>query len=68
MNNPNDFSGKPTLWQVVSSVLAAGFGVQNQNNRERDFASGSATQYIIIGIAATILFILTLLGIINLIL
>lgn len=68
MNNMKDAPAKPTLWQIISSVLAAGFGVQSQNNRERDFASGTASQYIIIGIVATILFILTLLGIINLIL
>lgn len=59
---------KPTLWQIVSSVMAAGFGVQSQVNRERDFTSGSASHYIIVGIVATILFIVTLIGIVNLVL
>lgn len=68
MQYPGEPSGKPTLWQIIASVLAAGFGVQSQANRERDFTSGNASHYVIVGIVATILFILTLLGIVNLVL
>jgi hypothetical protein len=68
MQGPHESPGKPSLWQVIGSVLAAGFGVQSQHNRERDFTGGSASQYIIVGIIATVLFVATLLGIISLIL
>ncbi|QSA97950.1 DUF2970 domain-containing protein [Methylococcus sp. EFPC2] len=59
---------KPNLFQVVASVLAAGFGVQSQKNRERDFVAGSAKSYVIVGVIATVLFVLTLYGIVKLIL
>ncbi len=68
MQGQHESPDKPSLWQVIASVLAAGFGVQSQSNRERDFSGGSASQYIIVGIIATLLFIATLLGIISLIL
>jgi hypothetical protein len=59
---------KPSLLQVVGSVLAAAFGVQSSTNRERDFASGSATAYIIAGVVFTAVFIFVLLAVIKLIL
>jgi len=68
MQYPGEQPDKPTLWQIISSVLAAGFGVQSQANRERDFTGGNASHYVIVGIIATVLFILTLLGIVNLVL
>jgi len=67
MSHTGTPQNKPGLWQIISSVLAAGFGVQSQANRERDFTSGSASHYVIVGILATILFIATLLFIVNLI-
>ena len=45
-----------TLREVFGSVLAAGFGVQSQRNREGDFARGSAKQLVIVGLIATVLF------------
>ena len=54
-NNPNP----PNLWDVIKSVLAAGFGVQSNENRERDFSSGSPMPYIVVGLAATVVFVLT---------
>jgi len=58
----------PTLGQVIASVLAAGFGVQSEKNRQRDFETGSGTQYVIVGIIATILFVLTIYGVVRLVL
>lgn len=53
-----DDSEKPHgLRDVISSVLAAGLGVQSNKNRERDFAQGSAKQFIIVGLLATLAFI-----------
>lgn len=58
-------SGKPTLLQVVASVLAAAFGVQSTANRERDFTQGSATTFIIAGLVFTVLFIMTIIGVVK---
>jgi len=59
---------KPTIKQVIQSVLAAAIGVQTKENRERDFTEGSLASYIIVGAIAVVLFILTLLTIISFIL
>lgn len=67
MDERQTSSGRPSLMQVVGSVLAAAFGVQSEKNRQRDFAGGSAASYIIVGVIATILFVLTLYGLVKLI-
>lgn len=43
--------------QVVSSVLAAGLGIQSSKNRERDFKQGRIGVFIAAGIVFTLLFI-----------
>lgn len=48
---------KPSPLQVIASVAAAAFGVQNSKNRKRDFAQNSMLPYIIGGIIFTILFV-----------
>jgi hypothetical protein len=58
----------PTLWQVIHSVLAAFFGVQSEANRRRDFTRGKPSQYIIVGLIATALFVLVMIGIVKLVL
>lgn len=59
---------KPTLKQVIYSVLAAFIGVQSEANRRRDFEHGSLSSYLIVGAIATVLFILTLAAIVSFIL
>jgi len=59
---------KPSLKQVIQSVLAAAIGVQSKANRERDFENGSLSSYLIVGAIAVLLFILTLLTLISFIL
>lgn len=59
---------KPTLKQVIQSVLAAAIGVQSKANRERDFEQGSLSSYLVVGAIATILFILSLVAIVSFIL
>ncbi|HXG29648.1 MAG TPA: DUF2970 domain-containing protein [Nevskiales bacterium] len=66
MENPNE--RPPTLWQVIHSVLAAFFGVQSEANRRRDFTRGKPSQYIIVGLIATALFVLIMIGIVKLVL
>ncbi len=43
--------------QVISSVFAAGLGVQSSRNRERDFKQGRVGVFIAAGIVFTLLFI-----------
>lgn len=59
---------KPTLKQVIHSVLAAFIGVQSEANRRRDFDHGSLSSYLIVGAITTVLFILTLATIVSFIL
>ena len=58
----------PGLWQVAKSVLAAMLGVQKSENYQRDFQYGKPRQYIILGLIFVTLFILILVGIVNLVL
>lgn len=50
----------PTTWQVLSSILMSFFGVQNEKTRQRDFTHGKPSQFIIIGIVITVVFIVVL--------
>ena len=56
---------KPSLKQVIQSVLAAAIGVQSKANRRRDFENGSLSSYLIVGAIATVLFIVILVTIIS---
>ena len=57
-----------SLWQVAKSVLAAMLGVQKSENYQRDFQYGKPSQYIFLGLIFVTLFILILVGIVNLVL
>lgn len=59
---------KPTLVDVLKSVLASFFGVQSDENRRRDFQHGNPAQFIIVGLVLTVLFILGMILIVKLIL
>ena len=54
--------------QVVGSVFAAGLGVQSSKNRERDFKQGRAGVFIAAGIVFTLLFIATVVTVVQLVL
>jgi Protein of unknown function (DUF2970) len=54
--------------QVVRSVLAASLGVQSSKNRERDFKQGQAGVFIAAGIIFTLLFIGTVITVVQLVL
>ena len=58
----DDGQRPPTLWQSWMSVLAAFFGVQSSANRERDFTRGRASHFIVLGLLATALLVLVLVG------
>ena len=53
---------------VISSVFAAGLGVQSSKNRERDFKQGNFKVFVITGIVFTLLFIGTVFAIVQMVL
>jgi len=57
----------PSLHEVLGSVLASMFGVQSNRRREQDFVHGKPSQYIVIGLLVTLLFILLVWGVVNLV-
>lgn len=66
MSEPAHDEPPPTFWQTAGSVLAAFFGVQSSANRKRDFNRGKPVHYIVLGLMATVLFVVLLLGVVNL--
>jgi hypothetical protein len=56
-SNEQEESRKLSPLQVVSSVFAAGLGVQSSRNRERDFKQGRVGVFIAAGIIFTLMFI-----------
>ncbi|MDG2018927.1 MAG: DUF2970 domain-containing protein [Porticoccaceae bacterium] len=56
----SDKKQKTNLLSVVKSILAAGIGVQSDNNRTRDFEQGNPLTFIIGGVVFTLLFIATI--------
>ncbi|WLH87194.1 DUF2970 domain-containing protein [Pseudomonas sp. FP2338] len=57
----------PTFWQMLHSVMAAAFGVQSGKNRTRDFTHGKPSHFVALGILFTLVFALTLYGIVTLV-
>ncbi|ANY86761.1 MULTISPECIES: DUF2970 domain-containing protein [Pseudomonas] len=62
----NDPGKPPTFWQMLQSILAAAFGVQSGKNRARDFTHGKASHFIALGTLFTLVFILALVGLVQL--
>jgi len=56
---------RPSLWQVILSVLAAMFGVQSGKARERDFTHGNPWVFIVVGIIAVMVFVAVLYGVVH---
>lgn len=59
---------KIPFWRMLLSVMQASFGVQNKANKERDFASGSITGFIVAALIFTAIFIAVLVAIVRLVL
>ncbi len=56
---PDPEHTKPlSLREVVGSIMAGLLGVQSSRNHARDFARGTAGQYIVVGLIATIVLVL----------
>lgn len=68
-NSEEGESRKPLQpWHVISSVFAAGLGVQSSKNRERDFKQGRLGVFIVAGIVFTLLFMGTVFTVVQLVL
>lgn len=67
MNNEEQQTQAPSLLQQLASVAGAAFGVRGSAARERDFAHGKASNFIILGLVFTLIFILAVWGIVKLV-
>ena len=54
--------------RVLQSTLAAAFGVQSQKKRIQDFEEGHAGWFILAGVMFTVVFVATVLTVVNLVL
>jgi hypothetical protein len=59
---------KVPFLQVILSVLAASFGVQNYKNRERDFTKGKFWPFVAAALLFTLLFVLTIVTVVKIVL
>ena len=67
-NDHPDPERELTFGQLVRSTLAAFLGVQSNANRERDFKHGKMSHFIWMGLLFGLLFVLTLIGIVQVVL
>jgi hypothetical protein len=58
---------KPTVIQVIKSVLSAVIGVRSEENRQKDFEQGSLSTYVIVGIVFIVLFVFGLISLVSVI-
>lgn len=63
----NSSPKRSSFFKVMKSVLAAALGVQSQKNLEHDSQQNGVAPYIIAGVVALVLFILTLAGVVMLV-
>ncbi|HKK13732.1 MAG TPA: DUF2970 domain-containing protein [Gammaproteobacteria bacterium] len=52
----------------MASVLASMFGVQSSRRHAEDFTSRKATPYVVVGLVVTVVFVLTIWGVVQLVL
>lgn len=55
--DPQDPKQALSVWQTMSSIAAAMFGVQSSKVRERDFARGKVWHFVLFGVLAVAAFI-----------
>ena len=66
-NEENKKSGITPL-SFIASLFAGAFGGQSEKNRERDFEHGKFSHFIIGGIIFAVVFVLAVIGIVQLVL
>lgn len=57
-----------STWQVAVSILASFIGVQKEQTLDRDFSRGKPMQFIIIGIALTVIWYVAIYFVVQLVL
>lgn len=55
-------------WETLKSVFMSFIGVQKHKNRQRDFSQGNPIRFVIMGFVLTIIFVVSLIVVVNLIL
>ncbi|MCL7420392.1 MAG: DUF2970 domain-containing protein [Methylobacter sp.] len=58
---------KPTVIQVIKSVLSAVIGVRSEEDRQKDFEQGSLSTYVVVGLIFIVLFVSGLIFLVSLI-
>ncbi len=56
------------VFKIVKSVLSAMIGVQKKENLENDFSQKSVMPFVIVGILMTLIFLVTIWGVVQLVL
>lgn len=59
---------RPGFLSMIQSVAAAAFGVQSEKKRQQDFQHGKPGDYIALGVIFVIVFIVTLIVVVNMVL
>ena len=67
-NTPAEAETQLSFGQLLKSTLSAFLGVQSGANRERDFKHGKMSHFIWMGLLFGLLFVLTLVGVVQLVL
>jgi len=67
-NDPSDEAARLSFWQLLKSTSSAFIGVQSNANRERDFKHGKISHFIWMGLLFGLVFVLTLVGVVQLVL
>jgi uncharacterized membrane protein YidH (DUF202 family) len=68
MNQEKENRQTYSFFSVLGSVLASMFGVQSSKKHETDFTRGKPIHYIMVGLLVTVVFILTVWGVVKLVL
>ena len=68
MEEPTNQPKKLGFFNIVKSTLAAALGVQSRKNLSDDFQHGKPTHFIIAGIIFTLIFLMTVIGLVKLVL
>lgn len=58
---------KPSIVDVIKSVLSAVLGVQSEKNRQKDFTQGSLPMYLIAGLIFTIIFVSVIVALVRMV-
>lgn len=65
---PTPSRKSPGFFGLLQSVAGAAFGVQSEKKRQEDFQHGKPGDYIALGVVFVIVFIITLIVVVNMVL